>query len=152
MSAYSSILTALLTRLQAAAATGKKLDGARIKPYPLEEGNGADDYPYVSMWIPTFEERFRRGRPVASDVRVNIGMSTLRESGIPAHVEWVEKLLDAIEVDPATGNTELQLAGTIRGPYTASVSAANVSKLGLHSQISLSVVPKKAIRRGKRQS
>lgn len=152
MSARSEILTEALARLTAQKASGKILAGATVHDYPQEDVSGERDYPIIRFWAPSFTEEWRRGRPAISRFTMRLSVGTGRDAGIPAHQAFVDKVLDALEMDSGDDTIDTKLNGTIRKPMDFSVSDAAVTKLGIYSAITVTVYPSKAVKRGTRRS
>ena len=155
MGNYSAIITKIDERLTyhtTTATPARILDGFKYYNYPQESIDSEADLPVLRLFVPDFTEKFVPRAVAESSLRLKLTISTKRESGTPALIEAVEKVLDAIEVKhDGSGVVDALLAGTIAEPFSVSSENGFAESVSCVAQIVLTLIPRKATKRGKRR-
>jgi hypothetical protein len=149
---FSPIMTEVMARLVFQKGPGRILDGFKVSTEPVTEIEGADGLPSVRPFIPEASEVWRPKRPTLAELKVNLMVSTETKNGMPALLEALEKVLDAIETRPQDGKKDLRLNGLLRYPFSYSTQG-QIGGVGSALQITLLMKPKAyPIRGNRRQS
>jgi len=148
---YSAVITALAARLDASTATGKVLAGAKFYAWPQATEEGQRDFPTIRMFPADIDEKPVLRAPVHGAVTVRLQVATQRTLGIPESLLWVEKMLDAIEVEPTTGLVDVRLAGTLRAPIEVTGEGSHPTELSINANVIITLIPAKVPQRGKRR-
>lgn len=152
---FSPIMTALLARLNYHKGDGLLLDGIKVKEFPESEISGHKDLPQVGVFIPDIFETFSWRAPTSASMTLRISISTKRGATNPlqTHLEWIEKVLDALETThDGAANKDSTLDGTIRKPFDVSLGNAFAEEISLNSQLTLTVVPRALVIRANRRT
>jgi hypothetical protein len=141
-SIYSNPVTELITRLtyHTADVEGRLLQGWKFHDKPLENPDGQTDFPSVQLFLPDVSETFM-GRVGTGTLTVLLAVSTLRSEGVPAWLDAIAKVMDAIETDTA-GNINPGLRGTLTSPVDLSVGNSFSTGLSLTAQLNVLMRPK----------
>lgn len=149
MSNLSVPVADLIARLtyHTADVVGRLLRGYKLAVAPIKEIQGATDLPCVRVLMPTVTEEYRGLTVVAPTLRLQIHVATLRSAGVPAFLDAVEKVQDALERD-TTGAYNFVVAGT-RNRIATQLATSSALDLSLNGLITVTVEPKLR-ERGKR--
>jgi hypothetical protein len=151
MGLYSKIAKEIIDRVKYHAGAGQMLAGLTFREYPEINIEGLKDFPNAMMFLPSVSESYHANIIADGNLRFNIAVSTLRSEGIPKLMEWVEKLLDAIETRrDGSGKVDTNLNGTTQ-PFTAQIANSFALDLSLTAQITITVSPK-PMNRGTRRT
>ena len=153
MPSYSPIVTEIIARINYhKGASGRLLYGVKFQPYPLEETEGLKDLPMIRLWIPDFNETFRPRTLAKAGMTMNVSVSVARKQGIAVLVQWVEKVMDALDIKAdGSGDIDPMLNGTIRLPFSIHTIPGMVHSNSVTQQLTLQFVPRKTPQRGKRR-
>tara|TARA_E500000318_G_scaffold111149_1_gene128681 strand:- start:180 stop:656 length:477 start_codon:yes stop_codon:yes gene_type:complete len=109
MGAISDFYDDLVSRLQAAQAVGKDLEGLKsIQVAPEARQSGRRSYPHIMIGTPTYAEAEQEGSRSTARGMINIPLELSikndqsADNSISNLFDWVEKTLDALETPSAT--------------------------------------------------
>lgn len=100
---YSAIVREIHTRLKIQSEGGGLAEGLKIRIDPDWSPNGVSDMPRLVFVDITSTE----GADISG--RVGMFLFTSRTAGVFNLAEWVERVMDAIETSPKTGEADLYL-------------------------------------------
>lgn len=112
MGKFSSVLSAVVARLNYHAATGRILDGYTINTDIQKFINGQADMPSVTLFLADYFEK-KSGRLLQLEMRVNLTVAVWNNASAIQLAEAVERVTDALTTaTDGTGRADLSLAGT----------------------------------------
>lgn len=150
MGCYTRPLQEILDRLEYhSAVAGRILWGARYVPLPVVEVTGLTDLPCVALYVPRIRETYQVRR-IQSSLSWSLMVAVRREDSVIVLMEWVEKVLDAIERKAdTTALVDTNIGGTTK-PFEASVVNAFALDLSLNAEITLTIEPRPCLRGSRR--
>lgn len=150
MGRYASILSALVARIEGHRAEGGLLAAYKFEQTPIKEPEGQKDLPVLRLWLPDINEAAHAINIVDGTFGLKLTISCARKLGLVALMEQVEIVIDTIETDPATGETDLSLSNTLARPMIVQVKDSFILDLSSNVHIYISALPK-AVARGRRR-
>ena len=144
MGRYSTPICGMLSRLEYQADKNfenRILSGATILPAPLKETKGTVDMPCVMFFIPDFQEHFAPARNIDGKLEVKLWIMTARIHGLDNGLIFVERVLDSLQRDPATG-LQVAIPGTARH-FDCKLEGAYAKSVFFHFPISIFLQPLK---------
>lgn len=143
MPRYSTILSNIIARLTAQNASGKILAGFKLTTNPTTEVEGQTDLSGGAIRLidpPDIKEKAHEQMAIITGgtVTLKLGVSTLRSAGFVAHLQAVEKAMDALETDATTG-VDLLLGGTLAQPFSMNAGDSFAKDDGLSQNTFLTV-------------
>jgi hypothetical protein len=141
MAQFSTTVSDLIARLTAQNATGNILAGWKLITIPMASVEGLADLPGVAVYVPAISGTYRPSGIDVGTMRLHLAVATNRLDGLAAHINGVEKVLDAISLDATTGQVQPALKGT-RKPFAYSVQTPIVVDTSLTTQLIISVEAK----------
>ncbi len=150
MGQFSTPIAALIARLDYHTLAGQDparlLDGFKWESTPVESVQGLSDLPAVRIYCPEASGTYRPTTLQEGAVNVTLNVLTVRTEGIVAHMEALEKVMDALAIDHESNGTRHQVAGqtrhTLAGlikPLSWSVAAATSIETSLQSIVTLNL-------------
>lgn len=155
MPRYSTIVSTLISRLQAHNVALGILAGFKFVTIPVADPEGERDLAsgVLRMFLPEIKEKAHDQLAIISGgtFTMKLTVSTKKDSGIAAHVLACEKVMDAIELNGST--IDLLLGATLAKPLEISVGEPFIPDGGIsiNSHVTVTVVPK-AFKSGARRS
>lgn len=151
MGLYSKIAKEIIDRLKFHTGAGQMLAGMKFREYPEVNVEGLTDFPNAMMFLPSVSESYHTNIIADGSIRFNVSVSVARTEGVPKLMEWVEKVLDALETKPVDGGAvDTNLNGTTQ-PFNAQIANSFALDLSLTAQVTITVSPK-PMNRGKRRT
>jgi hypothetical protein len=145
MSIYGNPVQVLIDRLTFQAdktATGRILTGWTFYPMPTEHPDGQQDFPWTQLWLPDIDEVYHARLLGQGTVVLKLSVSTARAAGVPALVDGLAAVMNAIETDHLTGNIGTHLSGTLISPLEMRSTNGWASPLALNGAVMVTLKPK----------
>jgi hypothetical protein len=132
-----------VTRLTNHVATGKILEGWKFAPLPDNDVEGEKDFPNVRFFVPSINEKAHKQLAIVAEGSLiqKITISTKREAGVEAHITDCSKVMDAIEIDPATMTIDILLGATLKEPPEMRCGEPSYSTLSFTSHLTVTMTP-----------
>lgn len=111
MSAHSTLITTIASRISAQCANTKILQGFKWREYPIVEAIGIDDLPMVTFAGFSSESGQKDRDSAWFKVNIQIGVATKKTLGMAAHATACDKVYDAI-FTTSTGTVDFALSRT----------------------------------------
>lgn len=122
------------------------LHGAIIRDIPIVTIESLKDFPSVSVFIPSIRETYRPKDLALPSISIPIVVSTEREKGLLHLYEWVERVIDALEVKrDGSGHVDPNLVATSK-PFAVSVGNNFALELSLNAQLTITIDPRPVLR------
>lgn len=151
MGHYTKITQEIIDRLNFHTGTGEMLAGLKFREAPEVNIEGLTDFPNAVFFLPSLSESYHVNIIGDGNLRFNISLSVARKEGIPKLMEWVEKLLDALETKKdGSGLVDTNLNGSTK-PFNAEIANSFALDVSLTAQITITVSPK-PMNRGQRRN
>jgi hypothetical protein len=144
MGRYSTPIAGMIARLKYQADkrfTDRLLSGATIIKAPIKETKGTVDMPCVMFFVPDFQENFAPAKNIDGKIEVKIWIMTARIHGLEDGLAVVERVLDSLQRDPATG-LQVAIPGTARH-FDCKLENAYAKSVFFHFPISIFLQPVK---------
>lgn len=140
MGNYSAPIKEVIDRLTFHTGSGQLLAGLKFRSVPQAQVDGRDDLPNLTLMAPRITEGYRVDN-IVGRITVELGLSVERANGMEVLMQWVEKVLDALEMtgsDPTIYNPNLKSMK----PFEASVPNTFALDLSLNAHITITIEPK----------
>lgn len=156
MGNYSRPIQEVLDRLayHTADLPGRMLRGLRYVPTPVVEVTGLTDLPCVALYVPKLRENYvvrRVSGQLSWSLIVAVRRQSEQSNAVVTLMEWIEKVLDAIETR-ADGSEQVNtnIGGTTK-PFEAAQVNAFALDLSINAEITLSIEPRPCARGSRRE-
>lgn len=140
MGKWSSLLQAVITRLNYHAATGRILEGYTISTDIQKEVIGNEDFPRVTVFLANPREELD-GRFLRLELRVNMVVSVWNNASAVDLLEAIEKVADAVQTaTDGSGRRDLGFGGEAKA--MGAIEYSNESALANSLSADLTMVIK----------
>ena len=145
MGRYSSILEALIARIESHQAADGLLEGWKLVVDPTQEVEGKKDLPVIRLLLPETVESISPVLIADGVLTINLTISTSRKDGLLAFMQGLETVLDAL-VTNDEGVIDLSIDGTLCAPATIAAREVHALDLSYNAVIeitgrSLPIIP-----------
>lgn len=139
MGRYSSVVAALIVRIQSHLGAGNILEGFRFVDVPVEDVEGTKNFPTVRLYLPEPADGDHVNL-IDGDLTLKVLVSTHKHKGLIEHMAAVEKVLDAASLKNDL-TQDCSLEGTLAAPMRCTVRESFIEGISLNSQLYLLCSP-----------
>lgn len=140
MGNISNAVAVLRDRIEYHTKPGRMLEGLKWTQEPVTEIEGLEDLPALRFISGSFREDYLTATRANPTLTVRLVLATPQSAGLPVHLQWLEKVLDALETTTdGNGDIDPGLVASCAKPFTFTVESNAALSLSWASTVNLTL-------------